>query len=142
MPATGIYLPPTYPYAQAPVFDMGLVINGAAATTTQVSQDINTMSFKGITVVLDVSAVGTGSVTVQVQGKDASNSGNYYTLLASGNITANGTTAHSLYPGITVASGANANTGVSGILPMWIRVRVVANNANPATYTVGAVLTT
>lgn len=142
MAATGLALPPTYGVSQAPVFDMGLVIAGAAVTTTQSTADLNTLNFKGITVILDVSAAGTSSLTVQVQGKDFSNSGNYWTLLGSSAVSANGTTAHTLYPGITAATAANGNTSVSMILPMWIRIRVVAGNANAATYTVGAVLTT
>lgn len=142
MPVTQMFQPPGYPLAQAPVFDMGLLIAGTAATATQSTVDINTFAFKGATVILDVSSAGTSSLQVQIQGKDYSNSGNYWTLLQSSAISANGTTAHTLYPGITAATGANASTAVSMILPQWIRIRVVAGNANPATYTVGAVLTT
>jgi hypothetical protein len=142
MPVTQMFLPPTYGLSQAPVFDMGLVIGAAGATTTQTSPDVNTLNFKGITVILDVSAIGTANLTVQVQGKDFSNSGNYFTILASSGITANGTTAHTVYPGITAATAPNGSTAVSIILPVWLRIRVVAGNANAATYTVGAVLTT
>lgn len=137
-----LFLPPTYGLSQAPVFDMGTVLTGAAATVTQASPDINTLNFKGLTVILDVSAIGTASLTVLVQGKDASNSGNYWTLLLSSAITANGTTAHTLYPGITAATAPNGNTSVSNILPVYLKISVVAGNANPANYTVGAVLTT
>lgn len=144
MPATQLYLPPTYGLQQAPVFDMGLVMSASGRTTTQASPDINTLNFKGITVVLDVSSAGTASLTVAVEGKDFSNSGNYWTLLASGAITANGTTAHTLYPGIfqPTTQPAGGNSAVSTILPVWLRIRIIAGNANPASYTVGAILTT
>ncbi len=142
MPANQLYLPPTYGLQQAPVFDMGLVMQGVARTTTQASPDINTLNFKGLTVIFDVPSIGTASLTVAVEGKDYSNSGNYWTLLASSAITANGTTAHTIYPGITAATAANGNTSVSNILPVWLRIRVIAGNGNPASYTVGAVLTT
>lgn len=148
MPATQLNKPPTYGLQQAPVFDMGLVLpqtyGTTGMTTTQVSQDINTLNFKGITVILDVSSIGIASLTVAIEGKDYSNSGNYFTLLNSGAITANGTTSHTLYPGIFQPGSqpANGNSAVSSILPVWLRVRVIHGNANPATYTVGGILTT
>jgi len=148
VPATKLALPPTYGLQQAPVFDLGLVLptvyGTTGMTTTQVSPDINTLNFKGLTVILDVSNAGTASLTVAVEGKDYSNSGNYFTLLNSGAITANGTTSHTIYPGISQpgTQPANGNSAVSTILPVWLRVRVVHGNANPATYTVGAILTT
>lgn len=145
MPANKIYLPPTYGLQQAPVFDMGLVMAGVNQTLVQTGQDINTLNFKGLTVILDVStnAGGLGSLVVSVQGKDFSNSGNYFTLLTSGAISAVGTTSHTIYPGINQpgTQPANGNSAVSNILPVWLRV-VVTGNANPTSYTVGAVLTT
>jgi hypothetical protein len=137
----GPFSPPQFPLGQAPTFDMGTLIPAVAATTTQQSADYYAQNFKGITVVLDVTSIGTASLTVSIQGKD-SVTGKYFTLLASSAITANGTTAHIVYPGITPATGANANTAVSTILPAAFRVVVTAGNGNPATYTVGAVLTT
>lgn len=144
MPASGIYLPPTYGVQQAPVFDMGLVLSGAAVTTTQSSADINTLNFKGITVILNVSNIGTGSVSVAVDGKDFSNSANYFNLLTSGAQTSNGCTSHTIYPGINQpgTQPANGNSAASMILPVWLRVRIIANNANATTWTVGAILTT
>lgn len=134
-------LPPQYSLQQAPTFDMGTVLALTGATTTQASDDFYAQNFKGVTVALDVTSIGTGSLTVSVQGKD-SVSGKYFTLLTSGAITANGTYAHTLYPGVTPASTANANSAAASILPATFRIVVTANNANPTTYTVGAVLTT
>jgi hypothetical protein len=140
----GLQLPPTYGVQQAPVFDMGTALTAAARTTTQWTPDINTLNFKGITVILDASVIGTASLTVVVEGKDYSNSGNYWPLLTSGAITAIGTTAHTLYPGIfqPTTQPANGNSAVSTILPVWLRIRVAVGNANPASYSVGAILTT
>lgn len=138
-PTPGVYFgpPPTYSLAQAPVYDLGAIIVGTAATTSQTSADIYGQNFKGITVVLDTTAIGTGSITLTIQGRDSA-SGKYWTLLAGAAVTTNTTNVYTIYPGIT----ATNNVSASSILPAWFRVLVTANNANAATYTVGAVLTT
>jgi hypothetical protein len=121
---------------------MGQIIpNTTGVTTTQTSSDFYADNFKGITVILDVTAAGTSSLTLSIQGKD-SVSNKYFTLLAGIAITANGTSVYTIYPGITPAAGAATGAAASSILPATFRVVVTATNANPATYTVGAVLTT
>lgn len=139
--------PPTYSLTQAPTFDMGLLINAVAATTSQNTPDFFAQHFKGITVILNVTNAGTGSIFVSVQGKD-SVSNNYWNLIAGSavnNITTNGTYVYTLYPGINQALPAGTNQALSQastILPAQFRILVTANNANPMTYTVSAVLTT
>src|SRR5215471_13897333 len=104
----------------------------AGATTTQTGPDMTSPAARGIKVVVDTTAIGTGSITVTVQGKDKA-SGKYYTILASAAIVTNATTVLSVYPGAAVTANVSANDA----LPATWRILVTANNANPATYTVG-----
>lgn len=102
-------------------------------TTTQTSNDFtNDKGARGIVVVVDSTVIGTGSVTLSIQGKDKV-SGKYYTLLASAAIVTNVTTAYMVFPGATVTANVSANA----CLPETYRFLVTANNANAATYTVG-----
>lgn len=105
----------------------------AAATTTQTGPDITAdMGARGVTVYVKSTAIGTGSITVTIQGKDVA-SGDYYTLLAGVAITTNTVNRYTVFPGATVAANVSANDCIPSI---W-RILVTANNANPATYTVG-----
>lgn len=110
------------------------LITAAAVTTSQVSSDQINTDGRGVIVVLDMTAVGTGSVTLTVQGKDPA-SGKYFTLLAGAAVTTNVTNVYTVYPGV---SPVTANVSASTPLPRTWRVSVAANNANAATYTVGA----
>lgn len=111
------------------------ILASAARTTNQTSADYDSLGCRGIKVVLDMTNVGTGSVTVTIQGKDES-SGKYFTLLAGAAVTTNSTNVYTVYPGLT----ASANAVASDVLPRTWRVTVTANNANPATYSVGCSL--
>src|SRR5262245_55037072 len=103
----------------------------AGATSSQIGPDINSPAARGVRVVLVSSAIGTGSVTLAVQGKDKA-SGTYYTLLTGIAITTNSVNVYTLFPGAAVTANQSAND----CLPATWRVVVTANNANPATYTV------
>lgn len=126
---------PSTPRAHARNADIGAIpgIAGTAATTTQTGSDLENSCYSGVKVVLDMTTVGTGSVTLTIQGKDKT-SGKYYTLLAGAPVTTNSTNVYTVYPGITVT----ANVSAADVLPSNWRVLVTANNANAATYTVGA----
>lgn len=106
------------------------VVNAVAATTTFTGPDQTNSVWRGVKVYIITTAIGTGSITVSIQGKDAF--GNYATLLASAAIVTNTTTILTLYPGIAVVANASA----SDVLPNTWRIVVTANNANPATYQV------
>lgn len=113
--------------------DTAAMITAAGATTSQTGADQTNYNGKGLQVVLDMTVVGTGSVTITIQGKDAA-SGKYYTLLAGAAVVTNSTNLYTVYP------GAPTTTNVSASLPLprvW-RVITTANNANATTYTVGA----
>lgn len=111
------------------------VIASAAFTTTQTQADQTNQYARGIQVVLDMTVVGTGSVTVSIEGKDVI-SGKYYALLTGAAVITNVTNVYRIYPGLTPV----ANATVSDVLPRTWRVKVTANNANSATYSVGACL--
>ena len=108
-------------------------ITATGVTTTQTGADQTNYNGRGVIVVLDMTNVGTGSVTIAIQGKD-SVSGKYYTLLTGAAVATNSTNVYTVYPGVTVA----ANVSASAPLPRTWRVVVTANNANATTYTVGA----
>ena len=109
------------------------LITATGATTTQTGVDQSNANGRGVKVVLDTTVIGTGSATVTIQGKDIA-SGKYYTLLAGAAVTTNTTTVYTVYPGVA----ASANVAASDILPRTWRAIATANNANAATYTVGA----
>lgn len=108
------------------------VLNVVGATVTQTSPDFRNEWGRGAKVYINMSVVGTGSVTYTLQGKDTS-SGQYYTILATAAIVANGFTVLTVYPGAPVT----ANVSVSDALPYTWRILATANNVNPATYSVG-----
>ena len=109
------------------------VLASAARTTTQTSADFVNYNHKALVVVLDMTTVGTGSVTLTIQGKDSA-SGKYYTILTGAAVITNSTNVYKVYPGLTAVT----NVTVSDIIPAIFRVTVTANNANATVYTVGA----
>lgn len=108
------------------------LLASAARTTTQTSADIVNYSGRGIKVTLDMTVVGTGSVTLTINYKDPA-SGKYILLLAGVAVITNITSIYTIYPGLPVT----ANVSVNDILPRTFQIVVTANNANSATYSVG-----
>lgn len=108
------------------------LISASGATTTQTSADQINPNGHGVQIVLVTTVIGTGSITLEIDGKDPV-SGNYYSLLTGAAVTTNTTNVYTIFPGITVA----ANVSASMTLPRTWRVKCTANNANAATYSVG-----
>lgn len=106
------------------------------ATTTQTFTDIQNVGSRGIVVVVDVTAIGTGNITLTINGKDPQ-SGKYYLLLAGAAIAGNTTTRYTVYP---TGIAAVANVTAVDVIPEVVQLVVTANNANPVTYTVGFTL--
>lgn len=106
-----------------------------AATSTFTSTDQQNNGCSGIVVYLKTTAIGTGSITLTIQGKDKQ-SGDYYTLLAGAAVTTNTVNRYTVAPRLTPVLNVTAND----VLPETWRVQIVANNANPTSYTVGASL--
>lgn len=108
----------------------------AARTTTQTLADIDTTGCAFLNVVLDMTTVGTGSVTLTINGKDPA-SGKYYLILSGAAVTTNSTNRYKVGPNVT----ASANAIAQDYLPKTIQLVVTANNANSATYSLGYSLT-
>ena len=108
----------------------------AAQTTTQTQADQTTSNLvRGIKVVLDVTVNTIGSVTLEIDGKDAA-SGKYFALVTGVAVVSTGTSIYTVYPGITAVT----NAAVSDVLPHTWRIKLTANNANSVTYSVGYTL--
>jgi hypothetical protein len=119
---------------QSPNIDANTaLITATAATTSQTGADQVNVNGRGVKVVLDMTTIGTGSVTLTIQGKDVA-SGKYYTLLAGAAVVGNSTNVYEVYPG----APATANVSANATVPRTWRVITTANNANATTYTVGA----
>lgn len=127
-PATGSAIP-------APPYDLSLVAQAAQTVTTPTADQTN-VGGRGVKVFVNITSIGTGSITVQIQGKDPA-TGNYFTLLASAALIANGFTVLEVYPGIAAVANLAANLS----LPHIWRINVVSNNVNPVGYTIGACVT-
>ena len=111
------------------------LLSGVGATASQASADQTNADARGVKVFVNVTNAGTGSITAAIQAKDPA-SGVYTTLLASAAIVANGTSVLTVYPGLP----ATANVSANDVLPRQWRVAITANNANAASYSVGASL--
>jgi len=133
----GVYYPNGLPIKGAADSDNaeGVFLASGSRTTTQTMADQTNLNKKGIRVVLDMTTVGTGSVTIAVEAKDPA-SGKYVVMLASAAIATNQTKTLLIYPGAANTANASANDR----LPKTWRINVTANNANPATYSVGYML--
>lgn len=109
-----------------------LTVLAAQGTGTINSADQTNTNGRGLQVVINITAITAGSVTVTIQGKDIV-SGVYYTLLVSAALATTGTTILNVYPGLTAA----ANTVANGTLPRTWRISSVVATG-PVTATVGA----
>lgn len=110
----------------------GTLIPSFAYTATVASNDQTNLTARGVTVVVNISSLTSGTNTCTIQGKDPV-SGNYYTILASSALNSTGTTVLKVYPGIT--TGANA--AVSDILPTTWRLNCVGASSPSYTFSAG-----
>lgn len=111
------------------------LLASASRTTTQTGADISNLSYNALVVSLDTTTVGSGSVTVLIQGKDSA-SGKYRTLLTGAAVTTDTTNYYKIGPTVAAA----ANVAAQDYLPPVFRITVTANNANAAVYSVGYAL--
>lgn len=108
-----------------------VLLASAARTATTASEDVTHADVIGGHFIVDVTAAGTGTLTVTVQGKDPI-SGNYYTILASAALAATGTTPLRVFPGATAA----ANTVANDALPHTFRVNAAKSDGSSWTFSV------
>lgn len=111
------------------------LLASASRTVTTNSADQTNYNHRGLILTVDVSVIGTGSITPSIQVKD-SISGNYKTIwTAAAALTGNGTAVYALYPGAAAASFTEAVALVVG--RTW-RLALVSNNANAVTASASA----
>src|SRR3989442_1724360 len=75
----------------------------ASRTATVTSADIPTLGFKNLSVTLDMTTVGTGSVTLTINGKDAA-SGKYRLILAGAAVVMSSVTDRFLNPRVGISA--------------------------------------
>jgi hypothetical protein len=110
------------------------VLASAARTATVNSDDLANAGYRGVVVVIDVTAISlTPSVVFTIKGKSQLGD-DYWTILASAAVTATGQTVLRVYPGLTAA----ANLTASDVLPRQWRVEAVHGDADSITYSVSA----
>jgi hypothetical protein len=133
----GVYYPNGLPIKGATDSENsdGVFLASGARTTTQTQADQTNLNKNGIRVVVDTTAIGTGSITVAIQAKDPA-SGKYVTMLTGAAIVTNTTMTYLVYPG----AANTANVSANDRLPRTWRILVTHNNANSATYSVGYML--
>ena len=117
---------------QAPNEQVTIFPAAVQTATTLNSNDQQNASWKGLHLVINVSAFTSGTYTVNIQGKDAF--GNYYTILSSAALAATGVVVLKIYPAETVA----ANLSVSDFLPAVWRVQLVGATTPNMTISVDA----
>jgi hypothetical protein len=113
-----------------------MIIRPVGSYTTGVNVPIKNLEGSGFQLVINITTIGTGSVTVGVQGIDPA-SAVKYDLIRSAALVANAVTILRLGLGLI----AVANLTVNDLLPMDIAVDIVHNNANAVVYSVGLNLT-
>lgn len=112
------------------------ILNVSSVTTTQTSGRQTNWNHKGCIVILTTTAIGTGSITLSIQGIEPVS--NYvWSILTGLAVTTNTTNIYKVYPGLQVATD---NSVANDILPRSWQVVVSANNANPASYAVYGML--
>ena len=112
------------------------LLASAARTATVATGDQGNNDYRGVHVIINVTAIASSpSVVATIQGKDEL-SGAYYTILASAAIEATGTTVLRVFPGATNASNLVAND----VLPSTWRVNFVHADTDSITYSAAAQL--
>lgn len=111
------------------------LLASAARTTTQGPTQLITYNAGVIIFVLDMTTVGTGSVTLTINEVDPA-SGKSILLLSGAAVVTNTTNVYIIDPVLTAAANSIAKNRVTRTLS-WT---VTANNANSATYSLGAMV--
>jgi hypothetical protein len=109
------------------------LLASAARTTTQGPTTLTTYNLGAIIFVLDMTTVGTGSVTLTINEVDPA-SGKSILLLSGAAVVTNSTNVYIIDPMLTAA----ANSIAKARTPRTLSWTVTANNANSATYSLGA----
>ena len=113
--------------------DLGAVITFAAdATASTTSRQVIAGDCLGLMVVIDITAITAGSLTVTIEGVDRA-SGKVFTVLASAALAGVATTVLKVYPGGVVTANLSANDHVPPVFD--IKAAIVTG---PVTATISA----
>ena len=107
----------------------GTLLPSLARTATANSATLNNSSWKGVKVIINMSAFTSGTFTAHIQGQNPITSA-YYDVCVSPAIVATGVTVLTVYPGLTNSS----NVICSDILPAIWRLSVVGASTPVGTY--------
>lgn len=105
-----------------------VVLPSASRTTTQTNL-LNVGTEIGLIAVLNMTVVGTGSVTLAINGVD-SHSGATWNILTGAAVVTNSTNIYRIFPSFLSV----ANSVAGDVLPATLQFVVTANNANAAVY--------
>ncbi len=104
----------------------------AAQSATQTSADQLNVNGHALDVILDVTAIGTATLTLTINAKDPA-SGKYYNLLTGAVVTTLSTNIYKVGPALTAAANLVANAWV----PRIFQIVVTQGGVGNATYSVG-----
>lgn len=110
----------------------GTIAPSAARTATYTSADQTNLTYRGVAVIIDITAFTSGTWTPTIQGKDVA-SGKYYTILTGAVLNGTGTTVLYVYPGMVPVT----NVAVSFALPKTWRVVLTGASTPISTYSIG-----
>lgn len=105
-----------------------LITHAAAAAGVSSPLQIDDL-MRGLLVIVNITAISGASatLTVIIEGQDDVSSA-FYTILSSAGLTATGTTALTVMPGVTVT----ANVSAAAVMPINWRVRTTITGTTPA----------
>lgn len=124
------------PVALPPPADTILRASAAATATFTSADQTNSGGARGISVVLDITAVTTGTATLEIDYKDPA-SGKYIALLTGAALAGTGTTRYVVYPG---GGAVAANLSVNDSIGRVFRVTVTKSDGSSWTFSVGYTL--
>ena len=111
----------------------GTAMSNAIRTgATANGSDIINYNHRGAHVVLNYSTGGTSNlIMMNVQGKDPL-TGVYYNIVSTVTLSATGSAAYMIYPGVTAAAAAAvvSSGGANGVIPRTWRVQVVQSGTS------------
>lgn len=126
-------LPTVGVYAQVTNATYTLLASAAQTSASVVTADQSNKYYRGLHVIINVSAYAAGNYTPRIQGKSPL-TGAYYDILVGTAISATGTTILKVYPGIaTLANGA-----ASDLLPATWRVTMTGAAGQSMTFSIEA----
>lgn len=118
-------LQPRGAYAQLAPLSGTLLSSQTTSAATLTSTDRTNSGWRGVMVIVNISARIGGTYTPKIQGKDPL-SGNYFDLLVGSSLATTTTTSLTVYPGVASVTNMSANN----VLPATWRVVLTGSSAS------------